>query len=87
MVSRQAESGSYGKWQESILATFKGSRDWLKQEAMGSGKNRFLPLSNYWEWQESILATFKGSRDWLKQEAMGSGKNRFLPLSKGLETG
>ena len=43
-VSAQAELVSYGEWQEPVLAIFKGSRDRLKREVMGNGKNRFLPF-------------------------------------------
>ena len=42
------------------------TRDRLREEVIGSGKNRFLPL--------------KATRDRLKEEVIGSGKNRFLPL-------
>ena len=44
-VSRQAETVSYGEWQELVLATFKASRDRLNDQVIGGGKNLFLPFS------------------------------------------
>ena len=68
------------KWQESVLAIFKGCRHRLKHQVMGSGKNQFLP---FFKWQEPVLVIFKGCRQRLKHEVMGSGKTQFLPLSSG----
>ena len=71
------------QWQESVLATFKGSRDILKGNVMGSGKNRFLPLLSFGEWPESILATFKVFRD--RADSSSYGKWQELVLATFLD--
>ena len=77
-VSRLAETGSYGEWQDPDLATFRG---------VDNGKIWILPLlrvsrlaetGSYGEWQDPDLATFNGLKN---------GKIQILPLLKGLETG
>ena len=58
------------------LATFKGSRDRLKPQAMGSGQSHRTGHLIINEVASPMgLATFKGSRDRLKPEAMGSGQS------------
>ena len=100
-VSRLAETGSYGKWQDPDLATFRASRD-------------RADLGSYGERQDPDLATFRGvdngkiwilpllrvSRlaetgsygEWQDPDlatfrGVDNGKIWILPLFKGLETG
>ena len=68
------------KWQESVLAIFKGCRHRLKHQVMGSGKTQFLPLSSG---KNRFLPFPSGKNQFLPYEVMGSGKNQFLPFSSG----
>ena len=68
------------KWQESVLAIFKGCRHRLKHQVMGSGKNQFLPFSSG---KNQFLPFPSGKNQFLPYEVMGSGKNQFLPFFSG----
>ena len=48
------------EWQDPDLATFKGSRDRLKPEAMGSGKIWILPYFIVWSGKIRILPLLMG---------------------------
>ena len=87
-VSTQAERGSYGEWQELVLAILEMARTnscHLKMARTGSCHFKSVSTQaergSYGEWQEPVLAIFKVCRHQLNWVVMGSGKNRFLPFS------
>ena len=72
---RQAESVSYGEWQELVLAIILVN--WVVR---GGGKNQFLPFSQCLQTGLKYAVMGSGKNRFLP---FPSGKNRFLPLESG----
>ena len=62
--------GSYGEWQELVLATWP----------FDMWQDPVLATLLFDIWQEPVLAILRGVSEGLNCNVMGSGKNQFLPL-------